>query len=53
MKNNIEKVLDDFIDVPQSEEEIIFNKKTSEQKKKFLNTVFIDESGRQLLLENA
>jgi hypothetical protein len=60
MEKKIEKALDNFIDDP-SIEDVAFDNKVKEQKKKFLrngnglverlDTVFIDESGRQLLRE--
>jgi len=59
MENKVEKALDDFIDVSETEEE--FDKRVKEQKKKFiksdhtiierLDTIIIAENGKQLLRE--
>ena len=58
MENKIRKAVDDFI---SNEDELEFEKKVREDKKKFIKTdntiiervdkILIDESGRQLLRE--
>lgn len=61
MENKLEKAVDDFIDVPETEEEKEFSKKVNEQKKKFIKSDFaiiervdrivVTDDGRQLLRE--
>ena len=59
MKSNVKKAIDDFVEVPQDEED--FDKMVKEQKKKFIKSDFaiierierdvIVEDGRMLLRE--
>lgn len=61
MKNKIEKALDDFAYVPKTETEEEFNKKVSEEKRKYIKSdhaiieridqIIITENGKQLLRE--
>ena len=61
MENKLEKAVDDFVDVPETEEEKEFSKKVNEQKKKFIKSdhaiiervdrIVITDDGRLLLRE--
>ena len=51
---NIENILDNFIDLPEDEKEKEFNKKVKEDKKKYIKSDFaiIERIDRQIITED-